>query len=46
MAVGAVVSTHNLAIGVIIGIILSAVFFAAKISKVKVTSQLEGNKRV
>ncbi|PEL13751.1 SulP family inorganic anion transporter [Bacillus sp. AFS017336] len=46
VTVGAVVSTHNLAIGVIIGIILSAVFFAAKISKVKVTTQLEANKRV
>nr|WP_088011916.1 SulP family inorganic anion transporter [Gottfriedia acidiceleris] len=46
ITVGAVVSTHNLAIGVIIGILLSAVFFASKISKVKVTSQLEVNKRV
>ncbi|MFB7142020.1 hypothetical protein ACFCYN_20400 [Gottfriedia sp. NPDC056225] len=46
VTVGAVVSTHNLVIGVIIGIILSAVFFAAKISKVKVTTHLEANKRV
>jgi len=34
-----VVTTHNLAIGVIVGILLSAIFFAAKISKVKVTSK-------
>ncbi|PGS49379.1 SulP family inorganic anion transporter [Bacillus sp. AFS041924] len=46
VTVVAVVSTHNLAIGVIIGIVLSAVFFAFKISKVKVTSQIDLNKRV
>ncbi|PGL68949.1 SulP family inorganic anion transporter [Bacillus sp. AFS055030] len=46
ITVGVVVATHNLAIGVILGILLSAVFFAAKISKVKVTSQLGKNKRV
>ncbi|QKE76125.1 SulP family inorganic anion transporter (plasmid) [Arthrobacter citreus] len=46
VTVGAVVSTHNLAIGVIIGILLSAVFFAAKISKVKVTTHLVTNKRI
>jgi len=39
ITVGVVVSTHNLAIGVIVGILLSAIFFAAKISKVKVTSK-------
>ncbi|CAG9614109.1 C4-dicarboxylic acid transporter DauA [Bacillus rhizoplanae] len=33
----AIVFTHNLAIGVILGTILSALFFAAKISKVRVT---------
>ncbi|SDD26366.1 sulfate permease, SulP family [Terribacillus halophilus] len=32
----AVVATHNLSIGVFIGILLSAIFFVAKISKVKV----------
>jgi SulP family sulfate permease len=37
VTVVAVVITHNLAIGVILGIILSAVFFASKISKVQVT---------
>jgi len=40
ITVGVVLSTHNLAIGVIVGILLSAIFFAAKISKVKVTSNL------
>lgn len=39
-----VVVTDNLAIGVIIGIILSAIFFAAKISKVSVTNHITGNK--
>lgn len=33
----AIVLTHNLAVGVILGIVLSAIFFASKISKVKVT---------
>lgn len=37
VTVVAVVITHNLAIGVILGIILSAIFFASKISKVQVT---------
>lgn len=32
-----VLATHNLAIGVLAGVLLSAIFFAAKISKVKVT---------
>ncbi|WP_026692593.1 SulP family inorganic anion transporter [Peribacillus kribbensis] len=36
-----VVKTNNLSIGVMIGIILSAIFFAAKISKVKVVSHLD-----
>ncbi|MFE8703002.1 SulP family inorganic anion transporter [Cytobacillus sp. FJAT-54145] len=36
-----VVFTHNLAIGVFAGIILSAIFFVAKISKVHITSKLE-----
>lgn len=39
-----VVVTDNLAIGVIIGIILSAIFFAAKISKVGVINHVTGNK--
>jgi sulfate permease, SulP family len=38
-----VVATDNLAVGVIVGIVLSAIFFAAKISKVAVTKQLKGN---
>ncbi|MBM7605924.1 SulP family sulfate permease [Metabacillus crassostreae] len=33
-----VIMTHDLSKGVLVGIILSAIFFAAKISKVKVTS--------
>ncbi len=33
-----VVMTHDLSKGVLVGIIMSAIFFAAKISKVKVTS--------
>lgn len=39
-----VVLTDNLAIGVILGIILSTIFFAAKISKVGVTKQVSGNR--
>ncbi|PAV27995.1 sodium-independent anion transporter [Virgibacillus profundi] len=35
-----VLMTHNLAIGVLAGVLLSAIFFAAKISKVKVTEEL------
>ena len=41
-----VVLTHNLAIGVFTGILLSAIFFVSKISKVGVNSTLEGNTRV
>jgi high affinity sulfate transporter 1 len=33
-----VIETHDLSKGVLVGILLSAIFFAAKISKVKVTS--------
>jgi sulfate permease, SulP family len=36
-----VVATHNLAIGVFAGIILSAIFFVAKISKVQITTKME-----
>lgn len=39
-----VVVTDNLAIGVLLGIILSAIFFASKISKVSVTTDIRGNK--
>ncbi|ALX48653.1 SulP family inorganic anion transporter [Lentibacillus amyloliquefaciens] len=35
-----VLFTHNLALGVLAGVLLSAIFFAAKISKVKVTEEL------
>lgn len=40
--------THNLALGVFAGIILSAIFFAAKISKVHVKSEvrIEHSKKV
>lgn len=41
-----VLETHDLSKGVLIGIILSAIFFAAKISKVKVTNMsAEGSQR-
>lgn len=38
-----VVYTHNLAYGVLAGVLLSMIFFAVKISKVKVQSQLSDN---
>lgn len=41
-----VVFTHNLAIGVFAGIILSAIFFVAKISKVQVLSRIEEGKKI
>ncbi len=41
-----VVVTHNLAIGVFAGIFLSGIFFAAKISDIKVDSKTEGTKKV
>ncbi|MFS0777405.1 SulP family inorganic anion transporter [Neobacillus sp. 3P2-tot-E-2] len=36
--VGTVLATHDLSKGVLVGILLSAIFFASKISKVKVTT--------
>lgn len=41
-----VVLTHNLAIGVFTGILLSAIFFVSKISRIRVNSSVEGNKRI
>jgi SulP family sulfate permease len=41
-----VVLTHNLAIGVFSGIILSAVFFVSKISKVEIETVLNQDKRI
>lgn len=41
-----VVLTHNLAIGVFTGILLSAIFFVSKISQVEVNSNLEKNTRI
>ncbi|WP_409253254.1 SulP family inorganic anion transporter [Bacillus sp. SCS-153A] len=41
-----VVLTHNLAIGVFTGILLSAVFFVSKISRVRVNTSLEGDTRI
>ncbi|MFZ3580168.1 SulP family inorganic anion transporter [Virgibacillus sp. DJP39] len=38
-----VLATHNLSIGVLAGVVLSAIFFAAKISKVSVTEKLVRN---
>jgi sulfate permease, SulP family len=40
-----VVLTHNLAIGVFTGILLSAIFFVSKISNIKVDSTVEGQHR-
>ncbi|CQR46520.1 Bicarbonate transporter BicA [Paraliobacillus sp. PM-2] len=46
VTVGTVVYTHNLAIGVLAGVVLSAIFFAAKISKVHVNAMMvEGGKK-
>ncbi|SHP80822.1 sulfate permease-like transporter, MFS superfamily [Mycobacteroides abscessus subsp. abscessus] len=42
----AVVFTHNLAIGVFTGILMSAIFFVSKISKIRVEKELEGNRRI
>ncbi|MTT31912.1 STAS domain-containing protein [Terrilactibacillus sp. BCM23-1] len=39
-----VVITHNLAFGVITGIILSAIFFAAKISKINISKTIDEEK--
>ena len=39
VTVAIVVATHDLSIGVIAGVILSAIFFVAKISKIKLTKQ-------
>ncbi len=43
-----VLATHNLALGVLAGVLLSAIFFAAKISKVKVSEELvlHGQKKI
>ena len=44
--VGAVVYTHNLAIGVLLGVLLSGIFFAAKIAQLfHVTTSREGGAR-
>lgn len=40
------VFTHDLSKGVFAGIILSAIFFVAKISKVHVASRIEGDKKI
>lgn len=41
-----VVATHDLSKGVFAGIILSAIFFVAKISKVQVESLVKGDKKI
>jgi SulP family sulfate permease len=48
VTVGTVVFTHDLSKGVLAGVVLSAIFFAAKISKVHVESTLvqNGRKRI
>lgn len=39
VTVATVVWTHNLAIGVILGVFISAIFFVAKISKIKISNK-------
>ncbi|CDQ40863.1 SulP family inorganic anion transporter [Virgibacillus salexigens] len=48
VTVAVVVYTHDLSKGVFAGVLLSAIFFAAKISRVKVTNELvnQGQKRI
>jgi len=43
VVIAVVLWTHDLSKGVIAGVILSAIFFVAKISKIKVSQQLKGN---
>ncbi|WP_216828187.1 SulP family inorganic anion transporter [Alkalihalobacterium elongatum] len=45
VTVATVVITHNLAIGVFAGVILSAIFFAGKISKVNVSAEVINQKK-
>jgi SulP family sulfate permease len=46
VTVGIVLATHNLAIGVVVGVLLSAIFFAHRIAgHLKVDSSLEGSTR-
>ncbi|NYF25067.1 SulP family inorganic anion transporter [Sporosarcina sp. JAI121] len=44
ITVAIILYTHNLAIGVVSGVIVSALFFVAKISRVTVTDDLDGYK--
>ena len=45
--VAIVLATHNLALGVLVGVMLSALFLVNKLeSEVKVQSEFEGNKRI
>ncbi|WP_254593527.1 STAS domain-containing protein, partial [Terribacillus sp. AE2B 122] len=46
VTVASVLWTHNLSVGVIIGVLMSAVFFAAKISKVVVKETVQGEQKV
>ena len=43
ITVAIILATNNLAVGVIAGVFFSAIFFATKISKVKVTSEVTKN---
>lgn len=43
VVIAVVLWTHDLSKGVIVGVLLSAVLFVAKISKIKVSQQLKGN---
>ncbi|WHX98235.1 SulP family inorganic anion transporter [Neobacillus sp. DY30] len=44
--VGTVLMTHDLSKGVFVGILLSAIFFASKISKVRITASKTSHKKV
>lgn len=46
LTVVTVIFTHNLAIGVLAGILLSSMFFVNKISKVHVKRSIEGNRMI
>jgi sulfate permease, SulP family len=46
VTVGIVVATHDLSKGVIAGVILSAIFFVAKISHLKVKEQRENERTI
>lgn len=46
MVVGVVVATENLAFGVVLGLVFTALFFAMKMSEIKVFKELKANKMI